>query len=152
MSLKDGLIALLLLSLMAFVCIRAFLVGIINYNLSDKAYKKRVKGTTIKQRLFYDKFRDEIPKIFFYLYIIILVFHFWAIICYIFFILNDVQISYCEFLVKKVVFYFDMMWLFITTIMFYSPLKRGNNHWHFNKRGENIDYSRWITKTKNKKK
>ena len=142
MSLKDGLIALLLLSLLAFVCIRAFLAGIINYNLSNKAYKKRINGVTIKQRLFYDKFRNEIPKIFFYLYIFILVFHFFAIICYIFFILNDVQIVLC----------FDLIWLFIITIMFYSPLKRGNNHWRFNKRGENIDYSRWITKSKSKKK
>ena len=152
MSLKDGFIALLLLFLIAFVCLRAFLAGIINYNLSDKAYKKRIKGTTIKQRLFYDKFRNEIPNVFFYLYILILVFHLIAIVCYIYFILNDVQISYCEFLVKKIVLYFDLTWLFLTTIMFYSPVKRVGNHLHFNKRGENIDYSRWITKTKNKKK
>ncbi len=152
MSLKDGFIALLLLSLIAFVCLRAFLAGIINYNLSDKAYKKRINGTTIKQRLFYDKFRNEIPKIFFCLYIIILLFHLIAIICYIFFILNNVQIVYCEILVKKIVLYFDLTWLFITTFMFYSPIKKVNNHFHFNKCGEDIDYSRWITKSKSKKK
>mgnify|MGYP002508738135 CR=1 FL=1 len=51
---------------------------------------------------------------------------------------------------KKIVLYFDLTWLFLTTIMFYSPVKRVGNQLHFNKRGENIDYSRWITKTKNK--
>jgi len=50
--------------LLEFLYARGFLNGIKCYQLNRNAYKKRKKGETFKEWLFYDRWKNEIPKIF----------------------------------------------------------------------------------------
>lgn len=60
---------------LAFFYIRWILAGIIAYQLNNSALKKRKKGMTFKERLLYSRYREEIPKLFLYLYFLIVIGH-----------------------------------------------------------------------------
>lgn len=59
-NVKDQLIAILLLYPVFFLYIRSFLSSEILYQLNNSAYKKRKKGQTFSEWLFYSRFLQQI--------------------------------------------------------------------------------------------
>ena len=75
MSLKNQIVVIFLCFLVSFIYIRGFLYGIKRYQLNNSAYKKRKKGETFKEWLFYIRYKEEIPKILRVLYYSVLIIH-----------------------------------------------------------------------------
>ena len=71
MTLKNQMIALLGLFFLYLWHVREFISGLEVYQLNTSAYKKRVKGQTIKEWFLYSRFRDIIPKSILILYFLL---------------------------------------------------------------------------------
>lgn len=113
---------------------RGFLGGIVLYQLNNSAYKKRKKGETLREWLFFSRYHQEIPRLFLYLYLFILIIHpLVAILCV---ILSFINLSnYIGDKLTRIVYYFDVLYILLINLLFWSS-KPG------------FAYSRWIRKNK----
>lgn len=138
MIFKNQIIVILLCFLIAFLDIRGFLCGIKRYQLNNSAYKKRKKGETFKEWLFYSRYKEEIPKMLRALYYTVLIIH-------------PVCLTVCLFahiitlplnLGGALAFFiagFDVIWMLVLALLFWSP-------------GPGYAYERWITKKRGQNK
>ncbi len=118
---------------LAFFYIRWILAGIIAYQLNNSALKKRKKGMTFKERLFYSRYREEIPKLFLYLYFLIVIGHPAVLfVCLLLSLLGPCT-EVGEIFAKGVAG-FDFGWLLLYVLAFWPG------------RGSGPKYSRWIKK------
>lgn len=132
MSFKNQIIVILLCFLLAFHDLRVFLYGIKRYQLNISAYKKRKKGETFKEWLFYSKYKEEIPKILRVLYYTVLIIHPVCLIACVFAYIITSSLNLGEALAIFIAG-FDVVWMLVTALLFWSPRRE-------------IPYERWITK------
>lgn len=104
----------------SFPYIRCFFYGLIRYQLNNSAYKKRKKRQSFKEWLFYDRFKEEIPKILRVIYYSILIIHLFCLISCIFIYItglpSDIGRIFAVFL-----FNFDGVWMSVIGILFWTP-------------------------------
>ena len=125
----------------SFVAIRAFLGGLIRYLLNNRAYKKRKKGETFKEWLFYSRYKEEIPRMLRRFYFVILFIHpasmIASIVLYFIPLPPAVDPGY---LLSSTIFLFDAVWITVIALLFWTPTRE---------RG--LPYERWISKKYGKK-
>ena len=123
----------------SFVAIRAFLGGLIRYLLNNSAYKKRKKGETFKEWLFYSRYKEEIPRRLRRFYFFILFIHPASMIASIvqYFIAFPPHVD-LGYLLSSTIFLFDAVWITVTALLFWTP-------------GRGLAYERWISKKHGKK-
>lgn len=134
MSIYGHIICIVLCLLVSFLFIRGFLYGIKLYQLNNSAYKKRKKGETVKEWFFYSRYKEEIPKVLLILYYFILILHPVAIIACSLFNVLGVPLD-ITLVIPRIVYYFDVTWILILALLFWSP-------------GKKYAYERWIVKKK----
>ena len=132
MSSKNQIIVILLCFLIAFLDIRGFLYGIKRYQLNNSAYKKRKKGETFKEWLFYSRYKEEIPKMLRVLYYTVLVIHPVCLIACVVACIITLSVNLGEALAIFIAG-FDVIWMLVLALLFWSP-------------GPGYAYERWITK------
>lgn len=133
MNLQRQVVLIMICWALAIVYIRWILAGIIGYQLNNSAFKKRQKGITFKERFLYSRYREEIPKVFLYLYFIILIVHPFVLFgCLILQVLGPYD--GIGGILAKGVAGFDVTWLFLYFLAFWVG------------RGSTPNYSRWIKK------
>lgn len=76
----EQILAIFLLWILSLIFARGFLYGLKFYQLNNSAYKKRVKGQTLKEWFLYSRFRDVIPKGLLVFYFLIMWIHLIAIL------------------------------------------------------------------------
>lgn len=132
MSFKNQVIVILLCYFLIFLFDRSFFYGIKSYQLNNSAYKKRKKGETFKEWLFYSRYKEEIPKILRILNYIILIIHpacLIACMCAYFMTLSfNLGGALAIFIAQ-----FDAVWILVIKLLFWSP-------------GPDFAYERWIKK------
>ena len=72
---KSNVLFILFLMVFTFIMIRCVCRAIIFHRLNTSARKKRLKGQSIKEWLFYSKFKDVIPQSILFIYFITPVIH-----------------------------------------------------------------------------
>lgn len=133
MSLQNQVAIIILCWALAIFYIRWIISGIIAYQLNNSALKKRKKGITFKERLLYSRYREEIPKVFLYLYFLIMIGHpSVLVVCLILHVLGPYD-GIGGTLAKGVAD-FDIAWLLLYILAFWVG------------RGSGPHYSRWIKK------
>ena len=132
MSFKNQIIVILLCFLIAFLDIRGFLYGIKRYQLNNSAYKKRKKGETFKEWLFYSRYKEEIPKMLRVLYYTVLVIHPVCLIACVFAYIITLSLNLGEVLAIFIAG-FDVVWMLVIALLFWNPRR-------------DYAYERWITK------
>ena len=133
MSLERQAALILICWVLAFWGIRSELSCISSYQLNKNAYKKRKKGMTFKERLLYSRYREEIPKLFLYLYFLIVIGHPAVLfVCLLLSLLGPCT-EVGEIFAKGVAG-FDFGWLLLYVLAFWFG------------RGSGPKYSRWIKK------
>lgn len=134
MSLQNQVAIIILCWALAIFYIRWIISGIIAYQLNNSALKKRKKGITFKERLLYSRYREEIPKVFLYLYFLIMIGHpSVLVVCLILHVLGPYD-GIGGTLAKGVAD-FDIAWLLLYILAFWVG------------RGSGPHYSRWIKKS-----
>ena len=134
MSLKNQMIVILLCFFVSFIYIRGFLYGIKRYQLNNSAYKKRKKGESVKEWLFYSRYREEIPKILRVLYYTVFIIHpVFLVACFFAYIIT-LPLNFGEALAIFIAG-FDVVWMLVIVLLFWSP-------------GRDYAYERWIAKNK----
>ena len=136
MNIGEQIIALLGVFLLSFTYLRGFLCGIKRYQLNNSAYKKRKKGETFKEWLFYSRYKEEIPKILLVLYFLVLSFHMVGLVTCVFLYTINLPREIGGLIVGIIVC-FDIAWMLIITLLFWRP-----------GRGRSFAYERWINKKK----
>ena len=128
----DQLIGILLCGLLSFWIIRWYLWGIKIYPLNPSARKKRKKGETIREWFFYTRYRQEIPKFFLGLYVVVLIVNMAALLVWIVqhFMGPYPDVGYLFFLCLAA---FDGAWMLLLRLMFWS-------------RDGSMPYERWAPK------
>ena len=130
MIFKNQVIVILLCYFISLLFVRGFLYGIKRYQLNNSAYKKRKKGETFKEWLFYSRYKEEIPKILRILYYIVLIIHPMCIIAALFACIIPLNLGKAiEFFIAG----FDAFWMLVIALLFWSP-------------GPGYAYERWIAK------
>lgn len=137
MSFKNQVIVIILCYFLSVFFIRGFLYGIIRYQLNNSAYKKRKKGTTFREWLFYNRYTKEIPKILRILYYFVLLIHPMCLIISVFVYLMKLPFNIGEILATTLVG-FDDVWILAIALLFWSP-------------GRDFAYERWISKNRGQK-
>lgn len=133
LSLQRQIVLIVICWALAIFYIRWILAGIIGYQLNNSAFKKRQKGITFRERFFYSRYREEIPKVFFYLYFIILIVHPLILLaCLILHVLGP--FDGIGGILSKGVAIFDLAWLLLYILAFWVG------------HGSTPNYSRWIKK------
>ena len=132
MSFKNQIIIILLCFLVAFLDVRYFLYGVKRYQLNNSAYKKRKKGETFKEWLFYSRYKEEIPKILHVLYYTVLVIHPACLIVCLFAHIITLPLNIGGALAIFIAG-FDVVWMLVIALLFWSP-------------GRDYAYERWIAK------
>ena len=132
MSFKNQIIVIVLCFLIAFLDVRGFLYGVKRFQLNNSAYKKRKKGETFKEWLFYSSYKEEIPKILRVLYYSILIIHPACLIICLFACAIKMPMKIGGTLAIAVAS-FDVVWMLVIAVFFWSP-------------GRDYAYERWITK------
>lgn len=140
-SLQSQILIILLGFLGEFSYVRALLYGVKLYQLNRSAYKKRKKGETFKEWMFYDRWKNEIPKILLiYYYAIGIVHVVGLIVCCIFHML---YLKYpVDTVIAKGIVYLDFACIMIIGLLFRgreSGMRYG------------IRYERWIVKRRGQK-
>ena len=139
MGYERQILVILLCYVLSLLLIRSFLLGLKSYQLNRNAYKKRKKGETFKEWLFYNRYRDEIPKSLLILYFCILIIHPICIIaCTIIHLLKLPTII--SIVISYSVLIGDVLWFVIITLLFWS------------RKSNRVKYERWITKRRGQKK
>jgi len=137
MSLKNQIVVVLLCFLISFLDVRGFLYGIKRYQLNNSAYKKRKKGETFKEWLFYSRYKEEIPKILRVLYYTVLIIHPVCLIACLFTYIIILPWNIGGILATAIAG-FDVVWMLVIALLFWSP-------------GRDYAYERWITKKRGQK-
>lgn len=137
MSLKNQIVVILLCFLISFIYIRGFLYGIKRYQLNNSAYKKRKKGETFKEWLFYSRYKEEIPKILRVLYYSVLIIHPACLITCLFAYIITLPLNIGRILATAIAG-LDAAWMLVIALLFWSP-------------GRDYAYERWITKKRGQK-
>lgn len=132
MSFKNQVIVILLCYLISLISLRSFLYGIKRYQLNNSAYKKRKKGETFKEWLFYCRYKEEIPKMLRVLYYIVLIIHPVCLIACVLVYIIKLSLNLGEALAIFIVG-FDVVWMLVIELLFWSPRR-------------DYAYERWITK------
>ena len=132
MSFYRESIVILLVFLIAFLHIRMFLLGLKTYQLNNSAYRKRKKGETFKEWLFYSRYKEEIPKMLRVLYYTVLVIHPVCLIACVFTHIITLPLNLGEALAFFIAG-FDVVWMLVIALLFWNP-------------GRDYAYERWITK------
>ena len=101
------------------------------------AYKKRKKGETFKEWLFYSRYKEEIPKILRVLYYTVLIIHPVCLIACVFAYIITLSLNLGEVLAIFIAG-FDVVWMLVIALLFWSP-------------GRDYAYERWITKKRGQK-
>ena len=138
MLLKHQILVIVICYIASFLEIRLFNSGIKRYQLNNSAYKKLKKSETFKEWLFYDKYKELIPKSLLILYFVILFIHPFCIVTCI--ILDIIELS--SFVGKKIAIFiiiFHGIWACVLALMFWRK-KPG------------FAFDRWIKKNKGQKK
>lgn len=138
MSFKNQVIVILLCYLISLLFLRGFLYGIKRYQLNNSAYKKRKKGETFKEWLFYSRYKEEIPKILCVLYYTVLIIHPVCLIACVFTHIITLPLNLGEALAFFIAG-FDVVWMLVIALLFWSP-------------GPDYAYERWITKKRGQNK
>lgn len=132
MGLREQLIVIVGMFILAYPYFRSVAYGIKRYQLNNSAYKKRKKEESLIDRLLYIKFREEIPKIILVLNIILLLIHPLAsLICVIAYF---VKATFVGIIVAYAMVVFDLLWMLIIALLFWTPRRGG------------YPYERWIKK------
>lgn len=132
MSFKNQVIVILLCFLIAFLDVRGFLYGIKRYQLNNSAYKKRKKGESFKEWLFYSRYKEELPKMLRVLYYTVLIIHPVCLIACVFAYIITLSLNFGGALAIFIAG-FDVVWMLVIALLFWSP-------------GRDYAYERWITK------
>lgn len=138
MGLKRQIFVNIICFLLSFIYIRCFLSGIKTYQLNNSAYKKRKKGETFKEWLFYSRYKEEIPKILRVLYYSFLIIHLACLITCLFAYIITLSLN-IGFILTMSMFYLDAACMFVIQLLFWSPRQR------------KMVYERWITKKRGQK-
>ena len=137
MSFKNQVVVILGCYFISLLFVRGFLYGIKRYQLNNSAYKKRKKGETFKEWLFYSRYKEEIPKILRVLYYSVLIFHPACLIACLF--AHTIKLP---LIIGKTfaiaIASFDVIWMLVIALLFWSP-------------GPDYTYERWITKKRGQK-
>lgn len=137
MSIKGQILVILLCFFVSLLYIRGFLYGIKRYQLNNSAYKKKKKGESFKEWLFYSRFKNEIPRILRILYHSVLLIHPACFaVCVLLYALQQSCMVGKVFV--KILACFDAVWIIIIALLFWSP-------------GRDYAYERWITKKRGQK-
>lgn len=132
MSFKNQCVVIILCYFISLLFVRGFLYGIKRYQLNNSAYKKRKKGETFKEWLFYSRYKEEIPKMLRVLYYTVLVIHpvclIACVVAYIITLSVNLGGALAIFIAG-----FDVVWMLVIALLFWSP-------------GRDYAYERWITK------
>lgn len=137
MSFKNQVIVILLCYFISLLFARGFLYGIKRYQLNNSAYKKRKKGETFKEWLFYNRYKEEIPKILRALYYTVLIIHPVCLIACVFAYVITSSLSPGGALAIFIAG-FDVVWMLVIALLFWSP-------------GRDYAYERWITRKRGQK-
>lgn len=123
-----------------FIGIRGTISGVISYQLNKNAEKKRKAGQRFREWFLYSRFREEVPKIYVFLYFFVIWTYFLALAaCLILYFAGVDQI-----IGQYIVFGFEAVhgiWALIDHFLFWRT-----------KQGDRIPYERWITKRRGQKK
>ena len=141
MSFYRESIVILLVFLIAFLHIRMFLLGLKTYQLNNSAYRKRKKGETFKEWLFYSRYKEEIPKILRVYYYTLLIIHPVCLIgCLCAYIISFIISLPFDFGREVTLFLivFDFVTIIVIQVLFWAPRR-------------DIAYERWITKKRGQK-
>ena len=109
-----------------FISLYAFLSNIVSVRLNKSARKKRREGQSFKELLFFSRFRDVIPKFWFFFYIVLNSMNFTAILICMLLNLLDVSPKISTQMVLYV-FIFDTICMMLHSIIFWVPNGRFNN-------------------------
>ena len=137
MSFKNQVVVILLCYFISLLFVRGFLYGIKRYNLNNSAYKKRKRGETFKEWLFYSRYKEEIPKILRVLYYTVLIIHPFTLIACLFAYIIQLPLNLGGAL-STYIAGFDVVWMLVIALLFWSP-------------GRDYAYERWITKKRGHK-
>lgn len=132
MSFKNQVIIIILCYFVSFLFIRGFLYGIKRYQLNNSAYKKRKKGESFKEWLFYNRYTEEIPKMLRLLYYFVLLIHPTCLITCVLVHFIELSFNVGEIFVIAIAS-FDVVWMLIISLLFWSPR-------------HDYAYERWISK------
>ena len=132
MGIGHQLLVIALSFLLAFIYIRAFVGGVRGYLLNKSAYKKRKKGETFKEWLFYSRYTDVLPKALYRFYYAILLMHPVCLLLCIFICVINLSSNIGE-IIAVTVACLDVIWMFVIRLLFWSSKKE-------------FPYSRWIKK------
>ena len=138
MSFKNQVILILLCYFISLLYVRGFLYGIKRYQLNNSAYKKRKKGETFKEWLFYSRYKEEIPKTLRVLYFSVLIIHPACLIACLFAYIITSPLDIGRILATAMAG-FDVVWMLVVSLLFWSP-------------GPDFAYQRWITKNRGQQK
>lgn len=138
MSFKNQVIVIILLYLLSLAYIRGFLYGVKRYQLNNNAYKKRKKGETFKEWLFYSRYKEEIPRILRVLYYVILISHPVSVIACAFSYIAKLPSNPGESLPFFIII-FDFIWMTTIALLFGSLTK------------PDFVFERWIPKKRGQK-
>lgn len=132
MSFFEQIVVVLWVYFISLCFYRAFMNGLVIFYYSKNHRKRIIKEENIKDKFFYTKYRDRIPKTFYYLYYFILIFHLISLLLCIIF--NQVE-SLNKYGVKVVgiVAIFDIIWMAVLSILFWG-------------RNSGYKYDRWLKK------
>ena len=131
MNFKNQITVISLLFILSFLFLRMFFYGIKRHCLNNSAYKKRKKGETFLEWLFYSRYKKEIPRILRIHYILVVLIHlFCFMFCALLYIVHRPTLA--GDIAARIVFWFDVIWILIIALLF-SGSKPG------------FIYERWIT-------
>ncbi len=127
----DPTLHICFLLLVAFAGIRLQIGGIIDYQLNKNALKKRKIGQTAKEWLLYSRFREEIPKPYLTLYVLVFTLHPLGLLLCVIAKAAKLPEEVCT-ITNYILSCFDSAWILLYTLMF----RRGKD--------KRIRYERWI--------
>jgi len=132
MSLRNQIFVTSACFLISFFYLRGMLYGIKRYQLNNSSYKKRKKGETFREWLFYSRYSKEIPIVLRIFYYVVLLIHPICILCCILFCFIGLEKDTGR-IIATAIAGFDATWILIIALLFWSP-------------GRDFAYERWIRK------
>ena len=129
-----GIVATLLCYCLGVWCMRIFLNAVICYQMNKNAIKKRKKGQSIKERLLYSRFREELPRLAVIWYFLLTPIHLLILAAHIILILVGVPNEVWRKMIL-VTFFFDGGWIVVLYFMFCRSYGFKFDPWIKKKRG-----------------